>query len=164
MVFAFDPNGESAYLPHNCQPFSVVYTGTHDTQTFVQFLNEAWPEESGFARRYLRLREDEGLGWGVISGGLGLGELSGHCSSAGRVGAGRGCPDEHPRHCGGPQLVLAGPVGGAEPLCIGQAAGDYPHLSAVLIRKRGGHRQDVLLVSDTVERANSPRNPKRKTR
>ena len=68
MVFAFDPNGESAYLPHNCQPFSVVYTGTHDTQTFVQFLNEAWPEESGFARRYLRLREDEGLGWGVISG------------------------------------------------------------------------------------------------
>ena len=68
MVFAFDPNVESAYLPHNCQPFSVVYTGTHDTQTFVQFLNEAWPEESGFARRYLRLREDEGLGWGVISG------------------------------------------------------------------------------------------------
>ena len=68
MGFAFDPNGESAYLPHNCQPFSVVYTGTHDTQTFVQFLNEAWPEESGFARRYLRLREDEGLGWGVISG------------------------------------------------------------------------------------------------
>ena len=68
MVFAFDPNGESAYLPHNCQPFSVVYTGTHDTQTFVQFLNEAWPEEAGFARRYLRLREDEGLGWGVISG------------------------------------------------------------------------------------------------
>ena len=68
MVFAFDPHGESAYLPHNCQPFSVVYTGTHDTQTFVQFLNETWQEEAAFARRYLRLREDEGLGWGVISG------------------------------------------------------------------------------------------------
>ena len=68
MVFAFDPIGESAYLPHNCQPFSVVYTGTHDTPTFVQFLNEAGPEEAAFAHRYLRLREDEGLGWGVIAG------------------------------------------------------------------------------------------------
>ena len=68
MVFAFDPQGESAYLPHNCQPFSVVYTGTHDTPTFVQFLNEARLEESSYARRYLRLREEEGLGWGVISG------------------------------------------------------------------------------------------------
>ena len=66
MVFAFDPQGESAYLPHNCQPFSVVYTGTHDTPTFVQFLNEARLEESSYARRYLRLREEEGLGWGVI--------------------------------------------------------------------------------------------------
>ena len=68
MVFAFDPQGESAYLPHNCHPFSVVYTGTHDTPTFVQFLNEARPEEASYARRYLRLREEEGLGWGVISG------------------------------------------------------------------------------------------------
>ena len=68
MVFAFDPQGESAYLPHNCQPFSVVYTGTHDTPTFVQFLNEARLEEASYARRYLRLREEEGLGWGVISG------------------------------------------------------------------------------------------------
>lgn len=68
MVFAFDPVGESAYLPHNCPENSVVYTGTHDTPTFVQFLNEASPEEAGYARRYLRLREDEGLGWGVIAG------------------------------------------------------------------------------------------------
>lgn len=68
MVFAFDPNGESAYLPHNCTPDSVVYTGTHDTPTFVQWLTEADAESAMFARRYLRLREDEGLGWGVISG------------------------------------------------------------------------------------------------
>lgn len=68
MVFAFDPVGESAYLPHNCQRDSVVYTGTHDTPTFVQWLGEGEPESTMFARRYLRLREDEGLGWGVISG------------------------------------------------------------------------------------------------
>ena len=68
MVFAFDPVGESAYLPHNCQRDSVIYTSTHDTPTFVQFLNETDREQGEYARRYLRLREDEGLGWGVISG------------------------------------------------------------------------------------------------
>ena len=68
MVFAFDPVGESAYLPHNCEKFSVVYTGTHDTPTFVQFLQEGNQDEARFARQYLRLRDEEGIGWGVISG------------------------------------------------------------------------------------------------
>ncbi|MBE6973030.1 MAG: 4-alpha-glucanotransferase [Ruminococcaceae bacterium] len=68
MVFAFDPNGESAYLPHNCHVDCVAYTGTHDTPTFVQWLQEGDPAATAYARSYLRLREDEGLGWGVIAG------------------------------------------------------------------------------------------------
>ena len=68
MVFAFDPGAESAYLPHNCWGECVVYTSTHDTPTFVQWLTQADPAWSRFARDYLRLREEEGLGWGVISG------------------------------------------------------------------------------------------------
>lgn len=68
MVFAFDTEGESAYLPHNCQANSVVYTGTHDTPTFVQWLREGEPNSTRYAARYLRLRDDEGLGWGVIAG------------------------------------------------------------------------------------------------
>lgn len=68
MVFAFDPVWESAYLPHNCQRDSVIYTGTHDTPTFLQWLRETDPDSRLFASRYLRLRQDEGLGWGVISG------------------------------------------------------------------------------------------------
>ena len=68
LVFAFDPHGESAYLPHNCHGDCVVYTGTHDTPTFVQWLNEGEREHTAFARSYLRLREEEGLGWGVIAG------------------------------------------------------------------------------------------------
>ncbi len=68
MIFAFDPHTESAYLPHNCHGDCVVYTGTHDTPTFVQWLNEAAPDQAAYAREYLRLRAEEGLGWGVIAG------------------------------------------------------------------------------------------------
>ena len=68
MVFAFDTAAESAYLPHNCVANSVVYSGTHDTPTFVQWLREGDRDSVAYAYRYLRLREDEGLGWGVIAG------------------------------------------------------------------------------------------------
>lgn len=69
MVYAFDPAAESAYLPHNGTPNSVIYTGTHDTPTFVQWLfDEANDAERQYAMDYLRLREDEGYGWGVIAG------------------------------------------------------------------------------------------------
>jgi 4-alpha-glucanotransferase len=69
LVYAFDPTGESAYLPHNCPPDSVVYTGTHDTPTFVQWLFQlATPAEREFASAYLRLRAEEGFGWGAICG------------------------------------------------------------------------------------------------
>lgn len=69
LVYAFDPSGDSAYLPHNCPVHSVMYTGTHDTPTFVQWLfSEASPEERNFAIDYLRLRPDEGFGWGAICG------------------------------------------------------------------------------------------------
>ena len=69
LVFAFDPVGESAYLPHNCPRDAVIYTGTHDTPTFVQWLFEqASPGERDYAFDYLRLREDEGFGWGAVCG------------------------------------------------------------------------------------------------
>ena len=68
LAFAFDPEGESAYLPHNCYGDCVVYTGTHDTPTFVQWLQEGDPRQTAYARDYLRLRPEEGLGWGVIAG------------------------------------------------------------------------------------------------
>ena len=69
LVYAFDPAGESAYLPHNCPRDAVIYTGTHDTPTFVQWLFEqAAPAERDYAFDYLRLREDEGFGWGAVCG------------------------------------------------------------------------------------------------
>ena len=71
LVFAFTPGAESAFLPHNCDENCVVYTGTHDTPTFVQWLHETDGETAAYARTYLRLREDEGLGWGGICGAWG---------------------------------------------------------------------------------------------
>ena len=69
LVYAFDPVGDNAYLPHNCPVDSVIYTGTHDTPTFVQWLfSEAGPEARAFAFDYLRLRLDEGFGWGAVCG------------------------------------------------------------------------------------------------
>ncbi len=69
LVYAFDPVGESSYLPHNCPLDSVVYTGTHDTPTFVQWLfDEATPAQRQYASDYLRLRADEGFGWGALYG------------------------------------------------------------------------------------------------
>lgn len=69
LVYAFDPVGESAYLPHNCPRDAVIYTGTHDTPTFVQWLfDEAGPAERDYASDYLRLRPEEGFGWGAICG------------------------------------------------------------------------------------------------
>ena len=72
LIYAFDPVEESAYLPHNCPPNSICYTGTHDTPTFVQWLfGEASPAERDYAFDYLRLREDEGFGWGAVCGAWG---------------------------------------------------------------------------------------------
>ncbi|MBS6217222.1 MAG: 4-alpha-glucanotransferase [Clostridiales bacterium] len=69
LIYAFDPVGESAYLPHNCPPNSIIYTGTHDTPTFVQWLfEESSAAEREYASDYLRLRGDEGFGWGAVCG------------------------------------------------------------------------------------------------
>ena len=69
LLYAFDPAGESSYLPHNCPPNSVCYTGTHDTPTFVQWLfGEAAQAERDYAIDYLGLRAEEGYGWGAVRG------------------------------------------------------------------------------------------------
>ena len=70
LQFAFDPDADSAYLPHNHVPNSICYTGTHDNDTLVGWLNSAPPAELAFARRYLGLNEEEELHWGILRGGM----------------------------------------------------------------------------------------------
>lgn len=67
-----DLGGSSSFLPHHCVPDAVMYTGTHDTPTFLEWLFEiAREDQRRYAMDYLRLRADEGYGWGVIAGAWG---------------------------------------------------------------------------------------------
>jgi 4-alpha-glucanotransferase len=67
LVYAFDPNGDSSYLPHNTRPNRVFYTSTHDAPPFLDWLTgEASDAQRAMAFAYLRLREDEGLSWGAV--------------------------------------------------------------------------------------------------
>ncbi len=71
LVDAFgDPSAPSDFLPHRCPEGSIMYISTHDTPTFVQWLETlATDQQRAYAVDYLRLRQDEGYGWGAIAGG-----------------------------------------------------------------------------------------------
>ena len=66
LQFAFDPDRPSDYLPHNCIPNSLCYTGTHDNMTLKQWLSSLPERTLEYAVRYMHLTGDEGYVWGVI--------------------------------------------------------------------------------------------------
>lgn len=67
LVYAFDPGGDSMYLPHNIGRNRVAYTSTHDSPAFLDWLTgDSSSDEREFAKSYLRLREGEGLSWGAV--------------------------------------------------------------------------------------------------
>lgn len=53
LQFAFAGNPQDRYLPHNHEPDTVVYTGTHDNNTTAGWWAEAGDAERHFARGYL---------------------------------------------------------------------------------------------------------------
>ncbi len=70
LEFAFDPSGESDYLPHNQIKNCVCYIGTHDNETLSRWLQTAPEEELAFARAYLGLNAAEGFAAGMLRAGL----------------------------------------------------------------------------------------------
>ncbi|MDO5755571.1 MAG: 4-alpha-glucanotransferase [Tissierellia bacterium] len=68
MQFAFNPEGESDYLPHNCTRNWVMYTGTHDNETLKSWVEKAPKKEVEFAKKYLKISQEEGMVWGIIRG------------------------------------------------------------------------------------------------
>lgn len=59
LEFAFDPKGDSTYLPHHHIPHSVVYTGTHDNVPIRAWFDALSPEEKHFVREYIMLENDD---------------------------------------------------------------------------------------------------------
>lgn len=64
LQFAFEPWGDSIYLPHKYTSDCVVYTGTHDNDTSTSFLQGGGPQ-AAFCREYLGAGEEAGS-WALI--------------------------------------------------------------------------------------------------
>ncbi len=56
LEFAFCPNEDSIYLPHNMDWNTVAYTGTHDNDTFVGYYTKTKGEEREFLNNYLGVK------------------------------------------------------------------------------------------------------------
>ncbi len=68
LQFAFDTREESDYLPHNYGSHSVVYTGTHDNDTILGWMQTAPKDSVKFAKKYFNLTRREGYNWGMMRG------------------------------------------------------------------------------------------------
>ena len=65
LQFAFDGHTDNLYLPHNFEPNTVVYTGTHDNDTTQGWWNTLAEHEKEFVRRYLCIDGHE-IHWDLI--------------------------------------------------------------------------------------------------
>ena len=65
LQFAFDGNADNAYLPHNFDANTVVYTGTHDNDTTCGWWNVLPADTQEYIRRYLGV-SGESINWDLI--------------------------------------------------------------------------------------------------
>ena len=70
LQFAFDPESESSYLPHNIDKNCVVYTGTHDNNTIIGFMKSRTPSELKFIKEYLRINDNDSYNWTFIKSAM----------------------------------------------------------------------------------------------
>ncbi len=65
LQFGFGNPGAHIYLPHRCEPNSVMYTGTHDNDTTLGWFNCIQGEERRFAESYVG-DDRMGIHWAFI--------------------------------------------------------------------------------------------------
>lgn len=70
LQFAFDPNGDSEYLPHNYPKNSFVYTGTHDNDTSIGTFKSLSKAEKAFAKEYFGITGAKNVNWVFIRSAL----------------------------------------------------------------------------------------------
>jgi 4-alpha-glucanotransferase len=67
MQFALSGPGEHEYLPHNYKTTNLVaYTGTHDNETLMGYINSKKKEELEFAFQYFDVRKKADLPYAII--------------------------------------------------------------------------------------------------
>ncbi len=66
LQFAFGDTPANPYLPHNYEPRTVAYTGTHDNDTAVGWWQQLPPPQREAARRYLGPQADAEIHWAMI--------------------------------------------------------------------------------------------------
>lgn len=66
LQFAFSPNEESSYLPHNCPKKAVMYTGTHDNDTSLGWAENLNSKEWNQAREYMGIDRKKDISWAMI--------------------------------------------------------------------------------------------------
>ena len=66
LQFAFNPNEDNPYLPHNHIKNCVIYTGTHDNNTTLGWYQNLSIEEKNFIKNYLKLDSEENISWDLI--------------------------------------------------------------------------------------------------
>ena len=67
MEFAFTPNVESDYMPHNHVQNAVCYTGTHDNEPLYAWLKSRTRSELNYMKKYLRITENEDCADAVLA-------------------------------------------------------------------------------------------------
>lgn len=70
LQFAFDGDTDNSYLPHNYTKNYVVYTGTHDNDTVLGWLESISDSEAAFVRNYLQTKDFDGLNWTMMRAAL----------------------------------------------------------------------------------------------
>lgn len=66
LQFAFDSDSDCEYLPHNFNNNCVVYTGTHDNNTTLGWIEDCTEESLDFARKYLDIHYHPNEQWCFI--------------------------------------------------------------------------------------------------
>lgn len=66
LQFAFGSGSGNPYLPHNYSNNCVVYTGTHDNDTTIGWVESLVPHEQESVERYLGCSGPDGIHWDLI--------------------------------------------------------------------------------------------------
>lgn len=70
LLFAFDHREPSDYLPYHYEHNCVVYTGTHDNDTIVGWIQSASKKDITYAKKYLGIKQTKDLAQALIRAAL----------------------------------------------------------------------------------------------